>query len=121
MLFTILDRVLADVYRRHGARKRPGRLAQGKGHAEESDEPEESDRLLSLEPTPTSSVRAKELIELCREHLDEREWQVWSLTEVDGLDSPAIASRMDISDAAVRGVLRRARKKLLEVLVSRLA
>ena len=122
MLSRVLDRVLLDGCRRHGAAKRgEGRRdASLDAPAEGSDEAGSGlpEPVLSGEPTPTSNARASELIELCRRHLNDREWSVWSLIEVEGLDPGAAAERLDESPASVRGVLFRARAKLLKLLGS---
>ena len=117
-LFTILDRTLADACRRYGSLKRQANAGTLSLDGEDAGGriPDHASRLASEDPTPTSAARAAELIELCERLLDVREWEFWRLAEVEGLDSPDIARRCGVSDSAVRGVLFRARAKLVRAL-----
>ena len=117
-LFTILDRTLADACRRHGSLKRQANAGALSLDGEEAGGliPDLASRLASEDPTPTSAARAAELIEFCERLLDPREWEFWRLSEVEGLDGPDIARRCGVSDSAVRGVLFRARAKLVRAL-----
>lgn len=114
VLFKILDRVLVDLFRRHGAVKRrlPPLLS---GSGEEAENPKWS--LEALVPsdttTPTSNARATELLELCRQHLSPREWEVWRRVEVDGLGADGTAQALGLTPSAVRSLMFRARAKLL--------
>ncbi len=115
LLFKMLDDVAVDTYRRHGTEKRGGgRLPSSyDGGDENTPTGHGQPSMASLDTTPTAKVRAGELLERCRKVLDEREWQVWQLSEVEDCTSIEIADRLSTTDSAVRGVLRRARRKLL--------
>ncbi len=121
-LAAILDDVAVDTYRRLGASKRGGRVvARSYDRQDEvQDTRQGTVALPSREVTPTSNARARELLKLCQELLEPREWEVWRLCELEGLDSPAVAERLNTSDAAVRGVLHRARKRILRALAGEL-
>ena len=111
-LTRILDRVLADGYRRLGAHKR----GRNEAFARENAGPEDpSWRRLAAgeESTPTSSARAAEMLGMCRRVLDPEEWEVWRLTEILGLESQAVGERVGKSSSAARSILHRARTKLL--------
>lgn len=113
-LFTILERTIVDVYRRHGAVKRAGI------RADLAPDATGAPGAASKEPTPTSQARTDEILQLCRDQMDEREWEVWRLTEVEGQTPREIGMRLGHTDSAIRSVLHRARKKLLSALASRL-
>jgi DNA-directed RNA polymerase specialized sigma24 family protein len=112
---SILERTLADGYRRLGAHRRGLSLALRAGGAP-SRSRHEPDHIPATDATPTSSARAAELLDLCRKTLDEEEWEVWRATEILGLDSLAIAGHIGKSASAARSILHRARMKLLRVL-----
>ncbi len=115
LLSKILDDVAIDIYRWHGAEKRgDGRLPSSyDGHDENARGGQAQCVAVSLDTTPTSKVRAGELLDRCREVLDPYEWEVWHLVEVESFSSVEIAGRLHTTDSAVRGILRRARRKLL--------
>jgi len=114
VLFKILDRVLTDMYRRHGAAKRDlpmtstGSDTEGRGVGYWIDGAVPSDAT-----TPTSSARVRELLEICRAHLTEREWEVWRRVEIEGLGAQGAAEALGLSPSAVRSLTFRARAKML--------
>ncbi|MEW6073053.1 MAG: sigma-70 family RNA polymerase sigma factor [Planctomycetota bacterium] len=114
LLLTILDRALKDACRRHGTLKRGGWLRRAP--AANGEEDGALERCASCEPTPTSEARHHELLELARTRLDEREWEVWFATEVEGRRSQEIEARSGVPASTVRTILSRAREKLLLVL-----
>jgi len=115
LLFKMLDDAAVDTYRRHGAEKRGGgRLPDSYDVSDEGAATgQRRPQVASPDTTPTQKVRAGELLERCRGVLDDREWEVWHLSEVESCDSLEIAQRVGSTDSAVRGVLHRARHKLL--------
>lgn len=117
-----LDDVVNDMYRRLGAAKRgDGRApAPLEPAGDEPAAPRADAGLHSRGATPTSDLRARELVDLVRELLDAREWEIWRRCELEQESSVALASESGTSDAAVRGVLHRARKKVLLGLARRL-
>ena len=112
-LAKVLDDVAVDTYRRHGTLKRGGGVPGLQARDEAAEEGEVAASSPARDATPTSNAREKEILELCRDVLEPREWQVWQLSEVEGLDSRAVAERLGATPAAVRGVLHRARKRIL--------
>jgi len=121
-LCVLLDRTMVDLTRRFGAVKRRSLLACRGFEVDSGTKANCSVTKVAdvKEPTPTSNVRADELLRLCEEVLEEKEWRIWKLAESDGLDSAEIGVRLGISSSAVRGVLFRARAKLITALESRL-
>ena len=63
--------------------------------------------------SPTSSARHRDLVEICRQELNEREWEVWRRIEIDGLSTPEVAQAMGASESAVRSIFFRARGKII--------
>lgn len=120
-LAAILDDMAVDAYRRFGAAKRGGAAALHSydQHAEVDETHGGAATIASRESTPTSDARASELLELCRTVLEPREWEVWRLFELEGLDSAAVAQRLGTSDAAVRGIFRRSRLRILRALAKK--
>lgn len=114
-LTKILERTLADGYRRLGTRSRGffQELRVGEGETRSRHTPS---CFPAVDATPTSSARAEELLALCRKTLDAEEWEVWQAVELLGLDSLAIAARIGKSASAARSILHRARMKLLRAL-----
>ena len=70
----------------------------------------------SEQPTPTSAARISELGEVAARLLSPEELLVWDLCDVQGFTSVEVAGSLERSDAGVRGVLHRARKKLAAAL-----
>jgi RNA polymerase sigma factor (sigma-70 family) len=118
LLGTVLEGVATDAYRRAQALKRGGGtpIRSLDGHGKAGDTTGDGLAVASREPTPTSDARASELVQLCRTVLEPREWEVWRLIEQEGLHSSTVARRLGTSDAAVRGLFRRARLRILRVL-----
>ena len=114
-LLVVLERALADQLRRSGALKRG---ANAKLHSIDLQASEDAGgsvfaKLTSSSTTPTVSARYAELIRLCQQQLEDREWEVWRLRAVAGLDFLEIAELTGSSESAVRGVAHRARHKLI--------
>jgi RNA polymerase sigma factor (sigma-70 family) len=110
VLERVLDRVLLDLHRGATTAKRGSHaLPVGlDGQVEDS--------LPASDPTPTSEARAAELVEMCRRELTEREWQAWRLVELEGLESGTAALRIGTTGSAVRGLVLRARAKLIQAM-----
>jgi DNA-directed RNA polymerase specialized sigma24 family protein len=113
-LQVVLDRVLADHLRRLGSAKHGAGVSMISisPSAEDTGSPLLS-RLASSSATPTVSARSAELIRLCQSHLGDGEWEVWRLRVVAGLGFDEIAALVEATSASVRGVMHRARKKLI--------
>jgi RNA polymerase sigma factor (sigma-70 family) len=113
-LGVVLERTLVDTARRLGAQKRAT-----EGQAVELESLAHDDRrrgergLVSPEATPTSRARASELIQESRAQLDDNEWDVWRMVELDGIAQVEVAGLTGSTLAAVRGTLFRAREKLI--------
>lgn len=112
----ILDFTLNDALRRANAVKRGANARTVSCDSADGDLPPQIASLPARDPTPTSNARVTELIALCRRHLDDREWRVWSRVEIEGLDPATVAVEVGITASAIRGVLFRARAKLVKVL-----
>jgi len=117
----VLDRTMVDMVRRARAHKRTGdgRHVPLEETGPGTDAPRERCGLVSKDPTPTSRARESEMAELCRRELDEREGEVWRQVEIEGCSSVEVAARLGLTPAAVRGVLFRARAKLIRALEKR--
>lgn len=111
-LTRILDRVLADWYRRLGTHKR-GRIVTLAQEAAGAEVPSCRRPASGDESTPTSSARAAEMLGTCRRVLDPEEWEVWRLSELLGLESDSVGGRIGKSSSAARSILHRARAKLM--------
>lgn len=118
LLTTILDRTLVDIARRAAARKRDANVSGCIGDLQGERGHSVLEEAVARDPTPTGEVRANELLDLCRSLLDEREWRAWELVEHLGLSSVEAADRLGTTSAAVRGLLLRSRKKLIQTLDS---
>jgi RNA polymerase sigma factor (sigma-70 family) len=118
-LAKILDDVAVDTYRRHGALKRGAHLRTVPLEGGVATGTEGAVELAAEDTTPTSTAREREILELCRALLPPREWDVWWLCEVRRQSSAAVAERTGTTDAAVRGILHRARKRILRELAAR--
>lgn len=114
LLGAVLDKVTLDALRRAGASKRsasrPVLSVSLAGEWQSASTP------ICDRPSPTSMARTEELIDRARALLDDRGWQVWSAVEIGGLQPLEVARRLGITASAARGLLRRARAKLLEAL-----
>lgn len=120
-LADVLDKVVVDTWRRHGAAKRGAHLLRGGSDALAAEPEARRQPLLGGGDTPTAQARAAELLCLCRDHLTAREWQVWRRSVVLGRTSSEIARELDSSDAAIRAVLMRARVRLVAAVAEQLA
>jgi RNA polymerase sigma factor (sigma-70 family) len=110
----VLDNTLVDLARRMNAEKRGGtisRVEPGQVRA-----PTSLEHVAADDTTPTSRARSRELLELARQQLDAREFEIWSRIELDGATSVELGERLCLSSSAVRGILFRAQRKLLEAL-----
>lgn len=114
-LGSIADRVMIDLVRTQGAKKR-GPI--GGAHSLPSD----LDGLVRPRPgqsvveTPTSAAREHELRALARRALDDQHFDVWELVESAGFTAEEAGLAIGKSGAAVRGILFRARAKLSSLL-----
>jgi RNA polymerase sigma-70 factor (ECF subfamily) len=114
VLTRVLERTLLDACRRLGAAKRAPSLWADPLSGASDDGEAGTPPQLSHWTTPTSRARIDELMGRCRRILSEREFAAWILVEVDELDSTAAGKRLDLSPSAVRGLVSRARDKLVE-------
>lgn len=117
-LSRILDNVLIDACRRRDAFKRGANaqavsLDHGRGGCKSM-----VSEVASPDPTPTSAARARELVDVFHRHLEGREAEAWQLVEVEEVSHAEAATRMGVTPAAVRGLLFRARRKLVKALES---
>lgn len=111
-LLQMLDRVFNDELRRKRAKKRGGRRVTEGGEAIAAQFE------IRAHGAPTVTAAAADVVERCRRILDPAEWELFEMREIRDFSVAEIARRFGISDAAVRGRLHRARKKLLESLGS---
>jgi DNA-directed RNA polymerase specialized sigma24 family protein len=114
-LLTVLDCTLVDLGRRAKARKRGGDAARV-SIDESADGAVLASSLASADTTPTSRARERDLAEIARRVLEPRELEVWTLVARCGLDSTEAARQLRTTDSAVRGLLKRARAKLIRAL-----
>jgi RNA polymerase sigma factor (sigma-70 family) len=119
-LSVILDRAMIDMVRRAKAGKREGGSANvSLEECAEGRDPRAGPQVESKDPTPTSGARASELGDLCKAVLDDREYETWRLIEVEGRLASEVAEALGVTPAAVRGVLFRARFKLISTMQAR--
>ncbi len=113
-LHVVLERVLADQLRHLGAAKNGAAvdIQSLDAGAEETGNPLLG-QLAGSSTTPTVSARSAELIRLCQANLEDHEWEVWRLRVVAGLDFDDVAKLSGCTAASARGVMHRARKKLI--------
>jgi len=116
LLFRVLDRTLLDALRRQRTRKRSANVASLSGDEGDAGCLPARSLVDAREPTPTSSARAREWIEHCRRVLPAREWEIWSLVEVEGHSPQEAAALHGIGGNAARGLLLRARARLIREL-----
>jgi len=111
-LGTITDRTMVDLLRSATAEKR-GSSESARSldtHCERHGQ-----RLPGLAgaETPTSRARISELEDVARQILTERELEAWELVELQDYSAGEAGLAMDCSGSAVRGLLLRARAKLI--------
>lgn len=110
-LGTLCDRCMVDLARRGTARKR------GEGEQPHSldarSDGKDATPAGGRSETPTSHARCSELEEIARTVLGERELAAWEQVELQDYTAPEAGLALDCSDAAVRGLLLRARAKLV--------
>lgn len=114
-LYTVLDRTLKDAVRRHLGTDKRGQDV-GFVSLDEASLRAAGGGLRAPDPTPTSRVRANDLLDLCRTALPPREWDVWRRLHVEGQDHATIAAQLSLSEAAVRGLVYRARERIVTLL-----
>ncbi len=108
----IVDGEVLDVFRRGMAAKRGGGWRRLRAdNMLEGDEV--AVELLSAEPTPTSEVRYRETCDRFRAALNDREWQLLEAVSIQGMSSEEVAAVHGTTAAAIRGVLLRARAKVI--------
>ena len=108
-LGSILDRTMVDYQRRLGSEKR-GRGLGGQPIPDEdrSDVPPPE----SPVPTPSSVVRAVELLDLCERCLEEREWRIFRMKEIEGHSAAEIGRELGMPASSVRRILSEARGRI---------
>lgn len=111
----VTDNVMVDLVRRIQARKRGD--GQPVVPLVPGVEPGIEARTRGFE-TPTSSARRTELEQLASRELSERELLAWQLVELQSYTASEAGLAMEITGAAVRGLLLRARAKLVLALKS---
>jgi len=113
----IADREVIDIARRHRAQKR------GRGGPEslatDFDAPDGVRPGRAGPTTPTSHARVAELKTLARAVLGEREHEAWDLVELRQFTPEEAGLAMRCSDSSVRGLLLRARAKLVARMTAR--
>jgi DNA-directed RNA polymerase specialized sigma24 family protein len=112
LLGVVLTHTLEDHARRLGALKHGGGELPTSLDASGDDGPQR-ERLAAPQPSPSAEVRATDVLERSRRLLEPHEWDLWRLLEVDGLRPEDIAGLVGRTSASVRGVLFRARLKLV--------
>lgn len=115
----MLDRALVDLVRHDQADRRGGSLdvrSLDDGHHDGRELQHATD-----DPTPTSRSRSAELRRLCRRILEPREYEIWRMVEVEERAAVEVAAEMCTSSASIRGIVHRARLKLLKQLDARLS
>jgi RNA polymerase sigma factor (sigma-70 family) len=109
-LTTIADRTVVDLVRSHRSQKR------GRGGASRLPTGYETASAMPGTPapeTPTSQARVSEITRIAREVLTEREHEAWERVEVHGFAAVEAAFAMNCTSASVRGLLLRARAKII--------
>jgi RNA polymerase sigma factor (sigma-70 family) len=107
----VCDRLVVDIARRLYAQKRDERAARDLGTGFDVVDGARPGR--SAPVTPTGHARFAELTSIARASLSEREFEAWRLVELEQFSSDEAAFAMRCSGAAVRGLLLRARTKLV--------
>lgn len=107
----ILRHVIADCHRRYRAEKR--RLPSTSPGRPSAVRVDPNDVAAAM-PHPSESLRVAELVAMCRQVLTPREWQAWDLVEIQELTSTEAAGVLGASASAVRGLVARAREKLVD-------
>lgn len=113
LLFKVMDRAAADIGKSIRTQKR-GASVSKLSLDETVGGRSMRDRVPSTEPTPTSSARVEEYRRRFREVLTESEWRVWDLVEIQGLTAVEASQRLGRTDSAVRSLLHRVRRKLID-------
>lgn len=114
-LARITDNTIIDTVRRLHAAKR----GEGREHVELAPEDEgRTPQAWSTTESPTSAARRSEIEELARRVLTQREFAVWELVELQDYTSDEAGFAVDATSSAVRGLLMRARTKLIAALRS---
>ncbi|HEX5051941.1 MAG TPA: sigma-70 family RNA polymerase sigma factor [Planctomycetota bacterium] len=113
-LSRVADREVIDLARRHRAQKRgrggPASLATG------FDAPDATRPGRPAPTTPTGHARLSELRAMARTLLSDREHEAWDLVEIQQYSAEEAAIALQCSASAVRGLLLRARAKLVACL-----
>jgi RNA polymerase sigma factor (sigma-70 family) len=108
----VTDNTVIDLVRREMALKRgtgvPARSLDADAELRMSPLPGRADV-----ESPTEHVRRSELDEIARNELSEREYSSWSLVEIMGYTAAETGLALDCTGAAVRGLVLRARSKLI--------
>ncbi len=116
LLDTVLDRTLVDMARRSNAQKRGGLHTSFRIDTVESNDHPALAGMEARTATPSSDLRAADLLRFCRDHLEEEEWTIWHAVEIEGLDTSLVGEERGISASAIRARLFRARQKLIRAL-----
>jgi RNA polymerase sigma factor (sigma-70 family) len=107
----VCDRLVVDIARRMYAQKRGERATRELGTVVDVADGARPGRSAPL--TPTGHARFAELVNIARESLSDREFDAWRLVEMEQFSSDEAALAMRCSGAAVRGLMLRARSKLV--------
>ena len=120
VLFRVLDRTIQDALRAERAGKRAPNGALGSGDEDGAEPAGPAEHAVDhREPSPTSEARSKEWVERCRAILPAREWEVWSRVELEGYAPAEVAAALELGESAARGLLFRARARILGELLER--
>lgn len=114
-LQAVTDNCIVDLLRRQGARKRGEGGSSNTLDTQAVSHAVPKPGLPEVE-TPTSRARASELQSIAREELNEREHLAWDLVEMKGYTAEEAGLAMGDqggSGSSVRGLLKRARSKLV--------
>lgn len=109
-LARITDNTVVDIVRRLNAAKR----GEGREHVELGPEDDSSTpHTYSPVESPTGAARRHEIEELAARLLTARECEAWELVELEDYTSDEAGLALGTSGSAIRGLLKRARTKLI--------
>lgn len=116
VLYRVLDRTILDALRFERACKRSANVAPAPRDETSAGTAALARHMDDREPSPTSAARRNEWIASCRRILTDREWTVWSAVDIDERTPAEVARSLGDGESAVRGVLFRARARILREL-----
>lgn len=110
----VLDRLMTDLARRGGAMKRRGgELPHSLDGS--SSTARRAGQVAGGAPGPATIARVGDFADRCLRALPQREAEVWELRVLRELEFDEIASKLGCTPASARGLLHRARARLVEL------